>query len=471
MTNIFAAIASDSTESEVEQRVIVPLLKLLDYSDGDWRSQVSIGKLKADFQVRPQESDLLSPPFLIVEVKSARRKISSSLWQIKRYLRKSSAVFGLLTNGYQFQLVYNYRNQVSTIGEYSQPELIAKFPSFYKFLCKATSLKLDRALYQSQQQTRLAFLNLVQKEFASTSLLPVVAEATISFPIQNHHKSKPMIITVFNNKGGVGKTTTTINLAAALTKLGKRVLLIDIDGQANLTTGLGIDPLADVEELGKKDITHLLKDPRTKLEETIIKKSWEDIELSLVPSHIRLSNMETTLSSIMNVDRILELKLKNHGYDFVLIDPPPSFGKVNIISLMASSAMIIPTQLSAYPIRALEYALDRMADVQQFKDFRILGIAVSMYDQKSSSFNLSMYEKILALIEKKGLAGKVDVFPQNTWVPRLNIISKAQDKGYPIQEVEFDDTLTSSDKEAAARTIECYKKLANHLIKVTQGDV
>jgi len=446
------------------------LLGLLDYGHGDWRSQVSIGKLKADFVIRPQESDLLSPPFLVIEVKSARTKIGSSLWQINRYLRESSAVFGLLTNGYQFQLVYNYRNTISIIGEYSQQELIVKFPSFYKFLCKATSLKFDRALYKSQQQTRLGFLHLVQKEFTNTSLLPVVTEAEISLPTQNHQKSKPMIITVFNNKGGVGKTTTTINLAAALNKLGKRVLLIDIDGQANLTTGLGIDPLIGVEELGKKDITHLLTEPKTKLEETIIKKSWKNIELSLVPSHIRLSNMEPTLYTTINIDGVLELKLRNHGYDFVLIDPPPSFSKVNAISLMASSAMIIPTQLSAYPIRALEYALERMIDIQQFKEFRILGIAVSMYDQKSSSFNLSMYEKILALIEKKGLAGKVDIFPENTWIPRLNIISKAQDKGYPIHEVEFDDTLTSPDKEAAAKTLECYTKLAEHLIQITQGD-
>lgn len=443
---------------------------LLDYGHGDWRSQVSIGKLKADFVVRPQESDLLSPPFLVIEVKSARTKIDFSLWQINRYLRESSAVFGLLTNGYQFQLVYNYRNQVSPIGEYSQPELIAKFGSFYKILCKTTSLQLDRALYKSQQQTRWRFFCIIQKELTNTSLLPAVAQTEISFPTPNHSKSKPMIITVFNNKGGVGKTTTTINLAAALNKLGKRVLLIDIDGQSNMTTGLGIDPLTDVEELGKKDITHLLTEPKTKLEDTIIKKTWKGVELSLVPSHIRLGQMENTLNTTIDIDRVLDVKLRNHGYDFVLIDPPPSFGRVNAISLMASSAMIIPTQLSPYPIRALEYVLDRIDQIQQFKKIRILGIAVSMYDQISSSFNLSMSQKILDLLDKTGWTGKVDVFPENTWVPRLNIISKAQDKGYPIHEVEFDDTLTSLDKKAAAKTLECYTKLAEHLIQITQGD-
>jgi cellulose biosynthesis protein BcsQ len=181
--------------------------------------------------------------------------------------------------------------------------------------------------------------------------------------------------------------------------------------------------------------------------------------------------MENTLNTTIDIDRVLELKLRNHGYDFVLIDPPPSFGRVNAISLMASSAMIIPTQLSAYPIRALEYVFDRIDEIQQLKKLQILGIAVSMYDQRSSSFNLSMREKILELLQVKELAGKVDIFPEKTWIPRLNIISTAQDKGYPIHEVEFDDTLTSVDKEAAEKTIERYTELARHLIQSTQGDV
>jgi len=468
LTNIFAAIAPDSTESEVEQRVIVPLLKLLDYSDGDWRSQVSIGKLKADFLVRPQESDLLSPPFLIIEVKSARRKIGSSLWQIKRYLRKSSAVFGLLTNGYQFQLVYNYRDQVSTIGEYSQPELIAKFPSFYKFLCKATSLKLDRALYQSQQQTRLGFLNLVQKEFASTSLLPVVAEATISFPTQNHQKSKPMIITVFNNKGGVGKTTTTINLAAALNKLGKRVLLIDIDPQANVTSGLGIDPLNDIEDKGKKDISHLLTDIEVTMESIIIRKRWEDITLDIVPSHIRLSDMEASLIMAPDSDRILDKKLKKlkQEYDYILIDPPPSFGKVNNIALMASSAVLIPTQLAPYPARALEYAINRATAVNQLKDqgLKILGVAVSMYDRVTTKLNGEMKEKINSILEKK--SEEIKLFPESTWVPHLKIVTTSAGKGYPVCCAESDDDLTSQEKNAAQDAFNCYSKLAKHLISL-----
>jgi cellulose biosynthesis protein BcsQ len=123
--------------------------------------------------------------------------------------------------------------------------------------------------------------------------------------------------------------------------------LIDIDAQANLSTGLGINPLDDVELAGKKDITHLLVEPKTKLEDVIYSKRWGDIQLDVVPSHIRLSRMESRLIQMVDSDRVLAKKLKQHDYDYIFIDPPPSFGKVNGISLMASSGILI--QLNFHP--------------------------------------------------------------------------------------------------------------------------
>lgn len=277
-----------------------------------------------------------------------------------------------------------------------------------------------------------------------------------------------MIITVFNNKGGVGKTTLTINLAASLAQLGKRVLLIDIDAQANLSTGLGIDPLNDVELARKKDITHLLIDPRVKLEDVIYAKRWShnDLQLDVIPSHIRLSRMENDLTQMVDSDRVLAKKLKNHDYDFVFIDPPPSFGKVNRISLMASNGILVPTQLSSYPIRALEYVLAQAQEIGAYKDdpLPILGVAISMYDQRSNSFNLSMLEKLKDILEKTAGGSQVNIFPEQTWIPRLNIVSQCPEKGYPIQEAEFDDHLSSQEREAAQKALERYDNLASHLV-------
>jgi cellulose biosynthesis protein BcsQ len=491
LANILKSITRQSSEADVEQKVVIPLLRLLGYSDKDWQTQVAINKSQLDFLVHPADVTVKYPPFLVIEVKAASKKIAQSAWQIHSYMRKSGAVLGLLTNGYLFRVIYNDQGQFITIAEYSQATLINEFNVFYKLFSKKTCLILIKKLYRSHQEVYLKFIGFLSQASGNEDMLGLFNKKKLAYVEEQQPRERltteqvtrslvdiskenpnSMIITVFNNKGGVGKTTTTINLAAALNKLGKRVLLIDIDAQANLTTGLGVDPLEDVELQGKKDITHLLTEPRTKLEDTIFKKRWQDVELHLVPSHIRLSRMESTLIQTVDSDRLLAKKLKKHDYDFVLIDPPPSFGKVNGISLMASSAILIPTQLSAYPVRALEYVLDRTNEVEQLKDepLPILGIAVSMYDQRSCSFNLSMTERLFDVLQRSGGSNRVDLFPESTWIPRLNIISVSQDKGYPLYQAEFDDQLTSQEKEAAQKALERYINLAQHLIKVTQKE-
>ncbi|MEH2263709.1 AAA family ATPase [Nostoc sp.] len=482
LQNIFQAIAPNSNESDVEQKVVVPLLRILGYSNTDWQSQVVILQSKLDFLVGQADSALIKPAYLIIEVKAPSKNIAHSVWQINNYMRQTGSVIGLLTNGYDFRILYNYNEKITTIVEYSQATLIHKYRSFYKILSKKTYLNFTTTLYKNQQNIRLQFLNLISKEVQQEDMLGLFNKAKTSV-IETQQTSeekvlvseikeerKSMIITVFNNKGGVGKTTTTINLAAALNKLGKRVLLIDIDAQANLTMGLGIDPFDDLEKQGKKDITHLLTEPRTSLEETILHKKWDDVELDIVPSHIRLSEMEAELASKVDIDRVLARKLKKslNQYDYVLIDPPPSFGKANNISLMASSAVLIPTQLSPYPIRALEYVINRAIAVDQSRDepLQILGIAVSMYNRASTKVGLAMTQQIFDILSKNPESKNVELFPQDTWIPTLSIVSTTPNKGYPICFAEFDKELNSKDKEAAQDAFNCYMKLAKHLTDV-----
>jgi cellulose biosynthesis protein BcsQ len=459
------AISLNSSESDVELEVIVPLLQILGYSKQDWRSQVAIKKGKLDFLVHPHEALMRDPPYLVIEAKAPSKDIKKSVWQLREYMRNSKAVLGLLTNGYNFLILYAYNGKIFPLAEYNRETLARKFKLLCIILCKSNSLKFYEGVYQKQLTIQASFLDFVgglsiKSKDQENIINQVLVEKTQA------KKDTSMIITVFNNKGGVGKTTTTINLAATLNQFGKKVLLIDIDAQANLTMGLGIDPLDDIEGQGRKDITHLLIDPKTKLNETIYKKRWDDVEIDIVPSHIRLSYMENELNTTPMIDEVLRKKLRKHEYDFVLIDPPPSFSRVNSISLMASNGVLIPTQLSAYPIRALEYVLDRIYQIEQYKDesLPVVGIAVSRYDKRSSSYNLSMVENMYEILKKSDSDSKVQLLDESSWIPSLNIVSVCQSKGYPIQNAEFDSSLTTKDKESAQSVIECYENLASYLL-------
>ncbi|WP_228035860.1 AAA family ATPase [Oculatella sp. LEGE 06141] len=483
--SFLSSITPQSSESDVEQKIVIPLLQLLGYGDRDWKAQVGVGRSKLDFLVHPQSLPTPYPPYLVIEVKAPNKKINQSVWQISGYMRSTNAVLGLLTNGYNFCLLYRYQEYVGTIAIYSQTTLTQQFNLVHKLLCKETYLKYSNAVFKSQQQVNHKFLNLVSDAFANEDMLrffnrkpkldeqpkpPAEPQAKATQYAKNASgDDKSMIITVFNNKGGVGKTTTTINLAAALNKLGKRVLLIDIDAQANLTTGLGIDPLTDVEEKGRKDITHLLTEARTLLPDIVIRKQWDDVELEIVPSHIRLSDMEPVLIQTVDVDRILSRKLKNYkkDYDFIFIDPPPSFGKVNTISLMAASGILVPTHLAPYPIRALEYVISRAQAVEQIKDkpMPILGVAVSMYDRRAGLLKQEMTDKIMEILNNVPGGENIPLFPEETWIPQLKVVSTTPGKGYPLCYAEFDQTLSTTDKEAAQNAFGCYMKLAQHFVK------
>jgi cellulose biosynthesis protein BcsQ len=456
------------SEKALETEVILPMLELLGYQPQDIVQQAPFGKKRVDFLLKAQQSAPYCH-YLIIEAKSPKQSIAHNSWQLRDYLLTSGSILGLLTNGKQFRLLYNDGKRVHLLWDYSRDQLYQNYRVLGSLLWKRNCDRVMETFGISHRRIHEQFVRAI----AQLSHDPQVLSVLTLQPDLSLHTSprNAMIITVFNNKGGVGKTTLTINLAATLAQLGKRVLLIDIDAQANLTTGLGIDPLEDVEKAGRKDITDLLLEDDVTLQDVVIKKRWDTVVLSIVPAHIRLSTKENDLIQTVDSDRILVKKLRKHDYDFVLIDPPPSFGRVNRIAMMASAGILVPTQLSPYPIRALDYVLANVnkVGVGRDKPLPLLGIAVSMYDRNSSALNRSMLEELSSRLVRLPNGKQVSVFSEASWIPRLNVISKSQNHSCPLFMLNSYESLSASDQSSLENALSSFEQLAKEFLQQVEN--
>jgi chromosome partitioning protein len=185
-------------------------------------------------------------------------------------------------------------------------------------------------------------------------------------------------IALMNQKGGVGKTTTTVNLGAALAEMGQRVCLVDLDPQAHLTINYGMEPTADVVSL-----YNVLIEERSFLEavHTI------DQNIALVPSSIDLAAAEIELVSVLGRETILKEKLKSaqHDFDFILLDCPPSLGLLTINALAVASEVIIPMQPHFLALQGVGKLLETVALVSRRMNpaLKVSGIVLTMFDSQT----------------------------------------------------------------------------------------
>ncbi len=191
------------------------------------------------------------------------------------------------------------------------------------------------------------------------------------------------IISVSNQKGGVGKTTTTVNLAAFLADKGKRVLIIDIDPQGNAGYGIGIN----AEEM-ETTLYEVLID-QIPLEDAIFKTEIE--RLSIIPANIHLSGAQVDLLDAEGKEFILKKKLgalKNQ-YDYIFIDCPPSLGILTLNSLVAADSVLIPLQCEYYALEGLNQLLRIIVMVQERlnRNLKIEGVVLTMYDPRTNLAN------------------------------------------------------------------------------------
>ncbi|WP_276390132.1 ParA family protein [Eudoraea chungangensis] len=186
------------------------------------------------------------------------------------------------------------------------------------------------------------------------------------------------VIAIANQKGGVGKTTTTVNLAASLGVLEKKVLLIDGDPQANATSGLGIN--VDEIEIG----TYQLLEHTANAVDTIVKTASPNVDL--IPAHIDLVAIEIELVDKDNRESMLKIAIENlrEAYDYILIDCAPSLGLLTLNALTAADSVIIPIQCEYFALEGLGKLLNTIKSIQRIHnpDLDIEGMLLTMYDSR-----------------------------------------------------------------------------------------
>ena len=256
----------------------------------------------------------------------------------------------------------------------------------------------------------------------------------------DHVIGQTRIIAVINQKGGVGKSTTAINLAAALGEKGKQVLLVDLDPQGNSSSGLGIE-----KTLVKNCIYDVLLND-VSIEEAIIPDIYPDLDI--VPATINLAGAEVELVSEMaRENRLKEAVGAVRGkYDYILIDCPPSLGLLTINALVAADKLLIPIQCEFYALEGVTKLLESMKRVKTRLNptLDIFGVLLTMYDNRTT-LSKQVVEEV------QGYFGKL-VF--NTLIPRTVKLSEAPSFGMPITEYD------PHGKGAI-----CYQELAKEVIE------
>lgn len=252
------------------------------------------------------------------------------------------------------------------------------------------------------------------------------------------------IVSVANQKGGVGKTTTTVNLGTILAKKGKKVLLIDADPQGNATSGLGVE-----KETKYSTYDILVNDIKIVdiVQDTIIKN------LKICPANINLAGAEVELVSMMSREQRMKEKLDEikDDFDYILIDCPPSLGLITLNAFTSSNSVLIPVQCEYFALEGLGQLINTINLVKKHlnKEIQIEGALLTMYDIRTNLSNQVVKEV------KKYFENKV----YKTVIPRNVRLSEAPSYGMPITEYD-----------PRSKGAKSYIKFAKEFLKINEEE-
>lgn len=252
----------------------------------------------------------------------------------------------------------------------------------------------------------------------------------------------PKVIAIANQKGGVGKTTTAVNLSSCLAFRGKKVLVIDIDPQGNTTSGLGVEK----DKISRSTYDTLINDAN--IEDCLVSTALEN--LMLCPSNIQLAGAEVELVPLMSRENRMKFALSEirGKFDYILIDCPPSLGLLTVNSLTAADTILVPIQCEYYALEGLSQLMNTVKLIQKHLNpkLKVEGVVLTMFDARTN-LSIQVVEDV-----KKYFGNKV----YRTIIPRNIRLSEAPSYGLPI--ILYDPK---------SKGAECYLELADEVIGYT----
>ena len=439
-------------ESEVESKLIVSyLLPELGYYPHTWHQEVAFGNSRLDFlafavRALPFTFDGSIPPSLVIEAKSPKQNLERHVYQLKRYLRSLRIDYGILTNGKELRIYERTGRNVQVNFQCSGYEISSRI----------------------EEIKRLVGRDFLQEK-RSRSLPQTSSNSSIKRRID------VKVIAVYHNKGGVGKTTVSVNLAAALRKQDYKVLLIDLDSQSNSTFATGLVKFQFEEDDNLKDnnVFHVLESGDFNLIPDVARKSdfFNTPEIDVIPAHISLIEGQYKLNQIKASQTRLLKKLKPEveNYDFVIIDTPPSRDLYAEVAMITADYLIIPSDLKPFANQGLSSVKSFLKDIDEFRDqlgrkpLQVLGVLPSKIST-NAKFLEKTFEK-----QKISITDHYQMSVMETIIHERVALSHCVNKTLIVGDLEVPDpksifSYAKSDKTADPSAME-FENLASEVLE------